>query len=323
MKKACLSAIFCSVLALFAADSFAATKYISIGTGAITGVYYPAGGAICRLLNRGRKEHGIRCSVESTGGSVSNLNAIRSGAIDFGIVQSDWQYNAYNGLGFFADQKPFKELRSVFSLHTETFSIVVADKSGIKKLDDIKGKKVNFGPQGSGMNATMEVLIGAKGWTRQDFSAITYLQPSEQPKSLCDGKIDVMIYASGNPNGVLQEAAQTCKVRIISIDKETVDKLRASNSFYVKASIPGGMYGNNNPNDIETFGVKASLVTSEKVSAEVVYNLTKAVFENLDNFKTLHPVFSSLKPEEMVRDGNLAPMHEGAIRYFKEAKLLK
>ena len=306
----------------FANDSIAATKYVAIGTGAITGVYYPAGGAICRLLNRGRKEHGIRCSVESTGGSVSNLNAIRNGTIDFGIVQSDWQYHAYNGSGFFADQKPFKELRSVFSLYSETFTIAVRDKSDIKKLDDIVGKKVNFGPQGSGMYATMEVLMSAKVWTKQSFDTVTYLQPSEQPKALCDGKIDVMIYAAGNPNGVLQEATQTCKVRIISVDKETIDKLTKINSFYTKAIIPGGMYAGN-PNAVETFGVKASVVTSEKVNADIVYNLTKSVFENFDNFKTLHPVFASLKKEDMVKEGNSAPTHAGALRYFKEAKLIK
>ncbi len=303
-------------------ESFAATKYVSIGTGAITGVYYPAGGAICRLLNRGRKEHGIRCSVESTGGSVSNLNAVRNGTIDFGITQSDWQHHAYNGTGFFADQKPFKELRSVFSLYSETFTMAVVDKSDIAKLDDMVGRRINFGPQGSGMYATMEVLMAIKGWTKQTFSTVTYLQPSEQPKALCDGKIDVMIYASGNPNGVLQEATQACKVRIISIDRETIDKLIQANSFYVKATIPGGMYAGN-PSNIETFGVKASIVTSEKASSDVVYNMTKSVFENFDNFKTLHPVFSSLKKEDMIREGNAAPLHPGALKYFKEAKLIK
>ncbi len=322
MKKIASVILFTSSLLGFAAESFAATKYISIGTGAITGVYYPAGGAICRLLNRGRKEHGIRCSVESTGGSVSNLNAIRNGAIDFGIVQSDWQYHAYSGSGFFADQKPFKELRSVFSLYTETFTIAVLEKSNIQKIDDIVGKRVNFGPQGSGMYATMEVLIAAKGWTKQSFSSINYLQPSEQPKALCDGKIDVMIYAAGNPNGVLQEATQACKVRIIPIDRETINKLVQINSYYVKSIIPGGMYANN-PNNIETFGVKASIVTSERSNPEVVYNLTKAVFDNFDNFKTLHPVFSSLRKEDMLREGNSAPLHPGALKYFKETKLIK
>ncbi len=320
MKKIFNSFLFVIMLSL-AVESVASTRYVSIGTGAITGVYYPAGGAICRLLNRGRKAHGIRCSVESTGGSVSNLNAIRNGVIDFGIVQSDWQYNAYNGTGFFADQKPFKELRSVFSLYTETFTLAVSEKSGIKKLDDILNKRINFGPQGSGMYATMEVLMTVKGWNKQSFANITYLQPSEQPKALCDDKIDVMIYASGNPNGVLQEATQTCKVRIIPIDRETIDKLVQVNSFYVKAIVPGGMYAGN-PNNIDTFGVKATIVTSEKNNSEVVYNLTKAVFENFDNFKTLHPVFSNLKKEDMIKEGNSAPIHAGTVKYFKEVKLI-
>ncbi|MBU6140547.1 MAG: TAXI family TRAP transporter solute-binding subunit [Proteobacteria bacterium] len=320
MKKALL--LFLSCICFLTEESFASTRYISIGTGAITGVYYPAGGAVCRLVNRGRKEHGIRCSVESTGGSVSNLNAIRNGAIDFGIVQSDWQYHAYNGSGFFSDQKPFKDLRSVLSLYTETFSIAVLEKSGIEKLDDILGKKVNFGPQGSGVHATMEVLTGVKGWTKQNFSAVTYLQPSEQPRALCEGKIDAMIYVSGNPNGVLQEATQTCKVKIIPIDRSTIDKLIEKNPFYVKATIPGGVYAGN-PNDVESFGVKAAIVTSEKQSSEVVYNMVKVVMENFDNFKTLHPVFSNIKKDEMLREGNSAPSHPGSERYFREAKLLK
>lgn len=312
----------------FTNQSFSATyKLVSIGTGAVTGVYYPAGGAICRLLNRGKNDHGIRCSVESTGGSVSNLNAIRNDALDFGIVQSDWQHHAYNGTDLFADQKPFKELRSVFSLYTETFTIAVLEKSNIKKLDDIIGKKVNFGPLGSGFYATMEVLMSAKGWNKDSFSSISYIQPSEEPKALCEGKIDVMIYMAGNPNGVLEEATQSCKVRIIPIDSETIKTLQlakksnSGGSYYVSAVIPGGTYSGN-PNDIKTFGVKASLVTSSKTSSDVVYNITKAVFENFDNFKTLHPVFSMLDKKEMVSDGNSAEIHPGAKKYFCESGLM-
>ena len=320
MKKK--SSLLILLLSLLTAEaSFAATKYIAIGTGGITGVYYPAGGAICRLLNRGRKEHGIRCSVESTGGSVSNLNAIRNDAIDFGVVQSDWQYHAYNGSGFFADQKPFKELRSVFSLYTETFTIAVLEESGIKTVDDLVGKRVNFGPEGSGMYATMEVLMNVKGWKKDDFKNITYLSPSEQPRALCAKKIDVMVYAAGNPNGVLQEATQSCKVKIISIDKKTIRDLISKNSFYVKATIPGGIYAGN-PRDITSFGVKASIVTSKKASDVVVYNTVKAVFENFDNLKTLHPVFSTLKRNKMIKDGNSAPIHPGAAKFFREAGLL-
>lgn len=306
-------------------SAFAATKYINIATGSITGVYYPAGGAICRFVNRGRKEHGIRCSVESTGGSVANLNALRKNTTDFAIVQSDWQYHAYNGTGFFSDQLPFKGLRSVLSLYTETFTLAVLENSGIKKLDDIVGKRVNFGPQGSGMYATMEVLSRVKDWNRSSFSSITTLDPSDQIPALCSGKIDVMLYTSGNPNGVLQEATQNphkdCKVRILSIDKETVDRLIKSNPFYVKATIPGGMY-RGNPDDILTFGVKATVVTSDKVSADVVYNLTKAVFSDFENFKTLHPVFASLNKKDMTKEGNSASLHPGAVRYYKEVGLL-
>ncbi len=322
MKKISVALLFFSIATFCAETSNAATNYITLGTGGVTGVYYPAGGAICRMVNRGRKKHGIRCSVESTGGSIANLNAIRSNNIDLGIVQSDWQYHAYNGTGFFGDQSPFKSLRSVLSLYTETFTIAVSEKSGIKTLDDIADKKVNFGPQGSGMYATMEVLVEAKGWKKSNFAAITYLQPSEQPKALCEGKIDVLIFAGGNPNGVLQEAAQLCKTKIIPIDKETIDKLIKTNNFYVKAVIPGGLYANN-PSDVETFGVKSTLVTSDKISADVVYNLTKAVMDNFDNFKTLHPVFSSIRSKNdlIPRDGNAAPIHPGAAKYFKEAGL--
>lgn len=324
MSKKLLSFLVFS-LSISSLEAFSATKFINIATGSITGVYYPAGGAICRFVNLGRKEHNTRCSAESTGGSVANLNALRQDLTEFAIVQSDWQYHALNGTGFFGDQTPFKDLRSVFSLYTETFTLAVLENSGIKNIDEIVGKKVNFGPVGSGMYATMEVLSKAKGWDKSSFVSIKTLDPSEQINALCNGKIDAMIYTSGNPNGILQEATQNpnpkCKVTILSIDKGTIDKLIKSNPFYVRATIPGGMY-RGNPNDIETFGVKATLVTSSKVSDEIVYNLTKSIFSNFEDFKTLHPVFSSMNKKNIVKDGNSAPLHPGAAKYYREAGLL-
>ena len=324
VSKILLVTLF-SLINIFPSDLLAATKYINVATGGITGVYYPAGGAICRLVNRGRKEHGIRCSVESTGGSVANINAIRSGIVEFGISQSDWQYHSYKGTGFFSDQKPFKDLRSVFSLYTETFTIIVTEDSGITDINGIKGKVVNFGPIDSGVYATMEVLLRAKKWNKSDFAKITNLTPSDQIKSLCDGDIDVMTYMAGNPNGVLQEVTQYsntgCKVKIINIDKKTIKELIKINPSYVKSYIAGGMY-KNNPEDILTFGIKATLVTSSKIEEEIVYNLTKAVFGKFDYFKTLHPVFSSMKMSESVKDGSHAPIHKGALRYYKERGLI-
>lgn len=311
--------LFVTIIFSTATESFAKTKYVSVGTGAITGVYYPAGGAICRLVNRGRKDHGIRCSVESTGGSVSNLNAVRSKALDFAIVQSDWQYHAFYGTGFFADQKPFSDLRSVFSLYTETLAIAVRRSSNIKSINGLKNKRVNYGLRGSGMYATMEMLMSTKGFSEKDFKEVTYLRPSEQPKALCDGEIDAMVYMSGNPNGVLQEAAQTCSIRILDIDKKTVNKVIEQNSFYVKAKIPGGMYPRN-PKNINTFGVRSAVVTTKNTSDKVVYEMVRAVFDNFDNFKTLHPVFSSLNKKAMMRSGDI-PLHEGSVKYFKEKNL--
>jgi TRAP transporter TAXI family solute receptor len=324
MKKLSVNKFYIILLTLFFQtfylDAFAG-KYISISSGDVTGVYYPTAGAICRFVNRGKKDHGIRCAAESTGGSVFNINTIRNGTATFGLSQSDWQYHAYNGTGFFSNQKPFRELRSVFSLYTEAFVVAVKNDSNIRTIDDIVGKKINMGPKASGTHATMEDLLKLKGLSDKDFANVTYLTLSEQPRALCQGKVDVIVYAAGNPNPVIEEASQDCKIRILNIDKKTIDKLVANNPFYVKAIVPGGMYANN-PNNIETFGVKATLLTSEKTSIDIVYNLTKAVFDNFDNFKTLHPVFSTLKKEEMVKQGNYAPLHPGAVKYFKEAGLL-
>lgn len=305
----------------FTPAAHASDKFITIGTGGVTGVYYPTGGAICRLVNRGRKDHGIRCSVESTGGSVYNLNALRDGGLDLAVAQSDWQYHAYNGTSIFAEQGAFKTLRSLFSLHTEAFTVVVRTDSGIKTLDDLVGKRVNIGNPGSGNRATMEVVMRSKGWTKESFKVASELKGSEQPQALCDNKIDAMIYNAGHPNGAVQEVATSCEVKIIPVTGPAVDQLVESSPYYAYTTIPGGMYSGN-PDDIKTFGVKATFVSTSKVDPEIIYQVVKAVFDNFDNFKTLHPVFVNLDPKKLVTEGNAAPLHDGAARYFKEKGLL-
>ncbi|NDF12727.1 MAG: TAXI family TRAP transporter solute-binding subunit [Proteobacteria bacterium] len=315
---------FCLTLAAIVAlpqSSQAGDKIISIGTGGVTGVYYPAGGAICRLVNRGRKEHGIRCTVESTGGSVYNLNALREGELEIAVAQSDWQYHAYNGTGAFESVGPNPKLRSMFSLHSEPFTVIARKDSGIKSLDDLAGKRVNIGNPGSGMRATMEVIMHQKGWDKNTFKVATELKASEQAQALCDNKIDVMIYSAGHPNGAVQEATTTCETTIIPVTGKEIDELVQAFPFYAYTVIPGGMYAGN-PNDIKTFGVKATFVTSEDVDEDVVYQVVKAVFDNFDNFKTLHPVFSTLDPAKLPKEGNTAPLHKGAEKYFKEKGLL-
>ncbi|MCI5049459.1 MAG: TAXI family TRAP transporter solute-binding subunit [Rickettsiales bacterium] len=324
MRHFLLSGLFAiiAVMGMAPEPAQARDKFVTIGTGGVTGVYYPAGGAICRLVNRGRKEHGIRCSVESTGGSIYNLNAISQGELDLGVAQSDWHYNAYMGKGVFTDQGANKKLRSLFSLHSEPFTVVARADSGIKVFDDLKGHRVNIGNPGSGMRATMEEVMKAKGWSRDVFSLVSELKASEQAQALCDNKIDAMVFAAGHPNGSIQEVTTTCETRLINVDGAEIEKLIKENPYYAPAIIPGGMY-TGNPDDIATFGVKATFVSSADVDEDVIYQIVKAVFANFDSFKTLHFVFASLDKTQMVSDGLTAPLHKGAEKYYKEAGLLK
>ena len=295
--------------------------FVTIGTGGVTGVYYPTGGAICRLVNKTRKEHGIRCSVESTGGSVYNLNMIAAGELDMGVAQSDWQYHAYNGTSKFKDKGPNKDLRAVFSVHPEPFTVVARADSGIKDFKELKGKRVNIGNPGSGQRGTMEVVMGAVGWTKDDFKLASELKSAEQSKALCDNKIDAMVFTVGHPSGSIKEASTSCDSVLVNVTGPEIDKLVADNDYYRMATIPGGMYRGTD-SDTNTFGVGATFVTSSKVSEDVIYNVVKAVFENFDQFKKLHPSFSDLKKEEMIKDGLSAPLHKGAVKYYKEAGLM-
>lgn len=298
-----------------------AAQFVTIGTGGVTGVYYPTGGAICRLVNKGRKEHGIRCSVESTGGSVYNLNTIRAGELDMGVAQSDWQFHAYHGSSRFEDQGANMELRAIFSVHPEPFTVVARADSGIESFDDLKGKRVNIGNPGSGQRGTMEVVMAALGWEKSDFALASELKSAEQSQALCDNKIDAIVFTVGHPSGSIKEATTSCDSVLVSVTGAAIEKLVADNDYYRTATIPGEMY-RGNPDDVVTFGVGATFVSSTNTSAEVVYQVVKAVFENFEDFKKLHPAFSVLKKEEMIKDGLSAPLHDGALKYYKEAGLM-
>ena len=316
IKQTVLGLATVSALAIGGAAQ-AEQTFITIGTGGVTGVYYPTGGAICRLVNKGRKEHGVRCSVESTGGSVYNINTIREGELEFGVAQSDWQYHAYNGTSKFSDAGAFEGLRAVFSVHPEPFTVVARADAGISSFEDLKGKRVNIGNPGSGQRGTMEVLLDAMGWTTGDFALATELKAAEQSAALCDNQIDAMVYTVGHPSGSIQEATTACDSVLVNVGGDAVDGLIADNSFYRSATIPGGMYRGNDA-DTSTFGVGATFVTSSDVSEDAVYTVVSAVFENFDDFKKLHPAFANLKPEEMATAGLSAPLHAGAAKYYRE-----
>jgi len=294
-------------------------RYVTIGTGGQTGVYYVVGQSICRLVNRGTEEHGVKCTAPSTGGSVANINAIRQSQQDMGMAQSDWQFHALHGSKHesFVEQGKFEDLRALFSVHNEPFTVVARADSGVETFDDLVGKRVNLNNPGSGTRGTMEVIMAEKGWTNDTFKLAAELKASEQAQALCDNKLDVMIYSVGHPSGAIKEATTSCEAKVIPVTGAEIDKLIAENDYYAPAVIKGGMY-NGTDNDVLTFGNAATMVSSAKVDADVVYLVVKSVFENFDRFKKLHPAFANLKPEEMIKNGLSAPLHDGAVRYYKE-----
>ncbi|NNU80876.1 TAXI family TRAP transporter solute-binding subunit [Halovulum dunhuangense] len=314
--KLLTSAILAGAVAMSAGAAKAQEKFITIGTGGQTGVYYVVGQSICRLVNRGTADHNLRCTAPSTGGSIANINAIKAGDMDMGVAQSDWQFHAYNGSSEYEGNQ-FSDLRAVFSVHGEPFNVIARADAGIGTFDDLKGKRVNVGNPGSGQRATMEVVLDALGWTMSDFSLASELNPAEQSAALGDNKVDAIIYTVGHPNGSIQEATSTVDARLVPVVGPAIDKLVEDNPFYAKATIPGGMYAGN-PDPVETFGVKATFVTSATVDEDVVYEVVKAVFDNFDRFKRLHPAFENLVEEDMISQGLSAPLHPGAERYYRE-----
>jgi TRAP transporter TAXI family solute receptor len=297
-----------------------ADEQILIGTGSKDGVYYYAGRAICRIVNT--KVKGVSCSVVSTAGSLYNLSNVRDGGLDIGIARSDWQYHAVKGTGpvKFMDGS-FRNLRALFSLHAEPFTLVVRRDAGITRLDEIVGQRVNIGNPGSGQRATMEVVMRAMNWSRKDFQLVTELNASEQSFALCNNRVQAMVYTVGHPNASVSKAAKLCNATIATVDGPVIDKLVADNPYYAYTDIPGGLYpGISNP--VRTFGVKATVVTSADLSTDTVYRIVQALFENLDEFRKLHPAFNVLQPENMVRDGISAELHDGAKQYYREKGLL-
>lgn len=319
----CSVAIFSIALWFFSSflpnTGWAQQRFITIGTGGVTGVYYAAGGAMCRLVNKDRAQHGTHCTVEPTGGSIFNVNALRAKELDFAVVQSDVGYNAYRGEQQFT--QPFNTLRSVFSIHPEPITVVVNPKSGIDSFEQLAGKRFNVGNPGSGSRASFEQLLTAMNLDLSYFSLASELRSGEHGKALCDDKIDGFVYSVGHPSVNIQEPVNTCGAKIIPLEGQVIDALVEQNPYYALVEIAGGLYAQN-PDDVATYGVLATLLTREDVSDEEVYHLVSGVFENFEDFKRLHPAFAHLQKEQIVTDGLTAPLHPGAERYFKEVGLL-
>lgn len=310
-----------AAMAVAGGEAMAARQtFVTIGTGGITGVYYPTGGAIAKIVNAKKDVYKVRASVESTGGSKFNINAIASKDLDFGIAQADTQYMAYNGKGPWAGQ-PVKKLRAVFALAPEAVTFIAAEDSGIKSIKDVKGKIVNLGDPGSGnrVNA-MDIFTAAGIVPGKDFHD-EKLKPADAPRVMQDGRIDGFFYTVGHPNGNIKEAtAGKRKARIVSITG--MDKLLKDAPYYAMTTIDMSQYpdATNAKEKVETIGMLATLVTNADVPNDVVYAITKEVMTNLDQFRKLHPALASLTQKSML-EGLTAPIHPGAMKYYKEVGL--
>lgn len=324
LRTATISAFAAAAMSASLPGQAQERQFISIGTGGPTGVYFQVGQAVCQMVHaeaaEGRDEgmkHGLRCSAPSTGGSTYNISQIAQGELDFGVAQSDWQHHAYNCS---AEDKVtcFEDLRAVFSVHPEPYQIIAGQNSGIESWEDLEGKRFNIGNPGSGQRGTTEELINGHGWSMDKFEQTSELTSTEQASALCDGKIDAFGYTVGVPNAGVSVATDGCDAYIVDLSDDPVaQKLVDENPYYAWATIPEGTYKTSDE-DVTTFGVKATFVTSASVSEDIVYTVTKAVFENLETFQKLHPAFANLDPKEMISDGNSAPLHPGAEKYYKE-----
>jgi hypothetical protein len=301
--------------------SVAEAAEIIVGTGSPAGVYYQVGKGICRLVNAGTNDHGITCKSPSTAGSIFNLENVRNGNLQLGVAQSDWQFHALNGTNRFESAGPDAKLRALFSVHGEPFTVVARRDSGITEFDDLKGHRVNIGNPGSGQRATMEIVMQAKGWDNDDFSLANELPASQQSLALCHDRVQAMVYTVGHPNASVAQAAGLCDAVIVEVSDPDIDKLVDENPYYAYTEVPGGVYPGN-PDAVVTFGVKATVVTSEDIDVETIYQVVKAVFDNIGDLRKMHPAFGTLDPNNMVKDGISAPLHDGAMKYYREKGLI-
>ena len=309
------------LLAIAAASAVTAEQqFVTIGTGGVTGVYYPSGGATCKIVNRSRSEHGIRCSVETTLGSIANIEKLKRGEIDFGYVQSDWQYHALQGTSVFQEAGPFEDLRSIFSLHSEVATIVVRDDSGIAGFDELAGKRIGIGAAGSGSAASWMTLVDHLDWSEAERVGFVDLGTSELAEALCAGDIDAYFVLIGHPAGLIEETQQQCDIRLLGVEGAAIESLLQEAPYYMAATIPAGLYGLKDP--VESYGVVATFVTSARMPDEIVATMLEALVENFDSYRRLHPALKMLTLEDMAGTEMAAPLHPGALTFFIEKGLV-
>ena len=292
-------------------------SHVTVGTASLTGIYYPLGGSMCRLLNLDTSRHRLQCSEEPSSSSVDNIESLRRGRLDIGIVPSDALVDAVAGHGSFASRGPTTDLRVLFAGPEEMLTVVGRKGLGIGTVADVRGTRVSIGNPGSRQRASIDRVMAALGLRHNDFAAVRELSAAEQHRAFCMKELEVIVYSVGHPNGLIQDVTRTCGGVLVDVSGPAIDRLLSEYREYERGVIPGGTY-TDNPADVRTFGVRAVVVASPRVSETTAYEITRAVFENFDAFRRLHPAFEGLSAAEMVHAGGGAPVHAGAMRYYRE-----
>lgn len=292
----------------------------SIGTGSVTGSYRSAGVAIARFVNKNRAINGFQLEDKMSSGSVSNINAIATGEAQFGIAQADDQYQAVKGLGEWSNKGPQEDLRSVFSMYTESVTLVAGGDSGIRSINDLKGKIVDIGSSGSGTrrNAIDALRAAEIDWEKDIQTREENLD--DRLAKFMRGELDAFFFTAGHPNKEIKFATISVRgARIIPL--VNIDSLTSAHPYLLRTLIPSSLYPMaHNEVDIETIGVNATLLTSKKVSEDVVYTVTKSVFENLESLTDFNAELSALLDDKFL-EGLTAPIHPGALKYYREIGL--
>ncbi len=297
------------------------TSHIYIGTGSVQGVYFPIGGVICRLLNRHTSDHNIRCTLESTGGSINNLNRLREGDFDIVVAQSDWHHHAYHGTSTFEKHGPNPQLRSVFALEADPLALIVRQDSTILEFDHLEDRTVSLGYSRSLQHRILDHYLELKGWTADKFKEVVLMSDAKQGAALCKQEVEAILLLSSSMNDYLADLPEDCALRLVSIDDEVVDQVIDNHPYYRKGAIPSSM-SMGSQEAIQSFGLGATFVAMESTSNKAVYHVVKEIVENFRDFKSLHPSLQMIKTQELSSSALTAPLHPGAIRYYREARLL-
>ena len=310
----------CCVMLALALNACTVIQYrpeVVIGTGRPGGVYFPLGDSICRMSNLDSAARGLRCAAYPSRGPVANIESLYGGSIDIGIVQSDVLSDAISGRGPFASRGPDSELRVLFTGLTEAFTIVARRELEIRTVTQLRGKRINLGSPGSGERVSMNRVMTALGFAPTDFAEARELPLAQQHDAFCAHELDAIVYTVPHPNGLIEDVVRTCHGVLVDVSGPQIESLLASHSEYSRSLIPGKTYVSN-PEGVATIGVRTAIITTARLPETLAYEITKALFEHIDDFRRLHPDFATLAPRDMVPSAAGVPVHEGAARYYRE-----